>query len=193
MGTSGRMVRGGRRHVDRARGEVSRSGRPAQGRGIRFPAQSDGHGLGRRGLRSRLSPRSHRHGRKRRPADADAEPREMRPALGLRFVEGRRAERTRGIRLFRHRVPEPSRHAAAVPARRLGGVSPAQGLRSGAQSAAHDQRGVEGQRSEFRADLRRQFHPQAQRALRRGRIRHQRRSPAPCDARRAALQGFAGG
>ena len=44
MGTSGRMVRGGRRHVDRACGEVSRSGRPAQGFGAVYHLEASATG-----------------------------------------------------------------------------------------------------------------------------------------------------
>ncbi len=53
-----------------------------------------------------------------------AEPREMRPALGLRPVEGRRAERARGLRLFRHRFPEPSRTCGACSCATTGWGTP---------------------------------------------------------------------
>lgn len=72
----------------------SRSGRPAQGRGIRFPAQSDGHGLGRRSASEPSITSKPRHGRNVVLRTLTPS-REMQPALGLRFVEGRRAERTR--------------------------------------------------------------------------------------------------
>ena len=112
------------------------------GAALRFPAQPDGYGLGRRGTGCRLSPRINRDGRKRRTESPHPEPRAMRSADGQRHLEGGRVERARSVRLLRYRFHQPSRHAAPLPARRLGGVSAPQGLRPerGNQSAPYDQR-----------------------------------------------------
>ena len=97
LGTRGRVVGGRGRDVHRPGGEIPRPGCTPEGRGIRFPAQPDGHGLGRRGVRGGLPPRSHRDGRERRVADADPQPREVRAAFGLRPVEGCGTQRARSL------------------------------------------------------------------------------------------------
>ncbi len=181
------MERGGRRPVHRPGGSAARPRGPAEGGGVRLPAQPDGHGLGRGGPRDGLPPRSHAHGCERRAADADGGQGEPRAADGLRSVEGRGVQRARGVRLLRHPFRESPRHAPSLPARRLGGPPAAQGLRPGAQPAADEQRGGRGYGRKFRADARRKFHPPPQADFRGGRVRDKYRSPAPGDARRAAF------
>ena len=91
-------------------------------------------------------------GRKRRTESPHPEPRAMRFADGQRHLEGGRVERARSVRLLRYRLHQPSRHAAPLPARRLGGVSAPQGLRPerGNQSAPYDQRSGARQFAELR-------------------------------------------
>ena len=168
MGACGRVVGCGRRHPYAARRNVPRCCRAPQAGGIRLPAQPHRNGLGRGPIRRRLPHRVYGHGREHRAARADTRPRQVRPAVGGRRMEGRPAQRARGIRLLRHTVPQPPRHASPLSARRLGRIPPAQGLRSFAQPPAHEQRGRAGQHPPLRAHARRQPHTQARRHIRRG-------------------------